>query len=467
MLYRIAHNQALNTLRAAGAALPAATEEFPAVSLEAHVERREELRETLHGIRALPERQRAALVAVAVEDRTHADVAAELGMSDGALRQLLLRARTTLRAAASALTPYPLVTWLAGGQEVTAVRVADVAVGAGGAGVALKAGIVALAAGAVVARGPRAARRPRTSACEGGVRVGAGPSGGGSAASRGGLRRRPLREPPSSQPGPRGRRGRARARAAAQAVQRPVRLRPRDLRRLIVQSCVTRAAGACPKSMSQRTLRTVLLLASACAMVLAFPASGMARSHGDRNRDGIPDRWEHAHHLSLKVNQAKRDQDHDGLRNKAEFMAGDNPRDADTDNDGIKDGREKAGQVVSFTGGVLTVHLFNGDDVKGTVDADTEIECDDAAMTPTTTAPAARAADDGGGDNGDGDHQGGDHQGPGDDGQGDDDQGDDNGNDQGQAGCDATKLTPGAVVQEAELKATAAGLVFEKIELVG
>jgi RNA polymerase sigma factor (sigma-70 family) len=153
-LYRIAHNQALNTLRAAGAALPAATEEFPAVSLEAHVERREELRETLHGIRALPERQRAALVAVAVEDRTHADVAAELGMSDGALRQLLLRARTTLRAAASALTPYPLVTWLAGGQEVTAARVADVAVGAGGAGVALKAAVVALAAGAAVAGGP-------------------------------------------------------------------------------------------------------------------------------------------------------------------------------------------------------------------------------------------------------------------------------------------------------------------------
>jgi RNA polymerase sigma factor (sigma-70 family) len=153
-LYRIAHNQALNTLRAAGAALPAATEEFAAVSLEAHVERREDLREALHGIRALPERQRAALVAVAVEDRTHADVAAELGMSDGALRQLLLRARTTLRAAASALTPYPLVTWLAGGQEVTAARVADVAVGAGGAGVALKAGVVALAAGAAVAGGP-------------------------------------------------------------------------------------------------------------------------------------------------------------------------------------------------------------------------------------------------------------------------------------------------------------------------
>jgi RNA polymerase sigma factor (sigma-70 family) len=153
-LYRIAHNQALNTLRAAGAALPAATEELPAVSLETEVERREELRETLHGIRALPQRQRAALVAVAVADRSHADVAAELGMSDGALRQLLLRARTTLRAAATALTPYPLVTWLAGGQEATAARVAEVAVGAGSAGVAIKASAALLAAGAVVAGGP-------------------------------------------------------------------------------------------------------------------------------------------------------------------------------------------------------------------------------------------------------------------------------------------------------------------------
>ena len=214
--------------------------------------------------------------------------------------------------------------------------------------------------------------------------------------------------------------------------------------------------------MSHRTV-SLLLLACAFTAVLAFPASGMARSHGDRNRDGLPDRWERANHLSLKVNQAKRDQDHDGLRNKAEFRAGDNPRDADTDNDGVRDGQEKAGQVVSFTGGVLIVHLFNGDDVKGTVDADTEFECKTAPSTTTTTA--ARGADDGGGDQGDdGDHHG--QRGD----QGDDDanEGDDNDReDHNQPGCDATKLTAGATVGEAELKATPAGLVFEKIELVG
>src|SRR3954451_24997638 len=153
-LYRIAHNQALNTLRAAGSALPAGAAELPAISLEAEVERREELRAALDGIEALPDRQRAALVAIAVADRPHADVARELGMSDGALRQLLLRARTTLRAAATALTPYPVMSWLAGSQEATAARVAEVAVGAGGAGVALKAGIGPLAAAAVVAGGP-------------------------------------------------------------------------------------------------------------------------------------------------------------------------------------------------------------------------------------------------------------------------------------------------------------------------
>jgi hypothetical protein len=206
--------------------------------------------------------------------------------------------------------------------------------------------------------------------------------------------------------------------------------------------------------MSRRTVRTLLLLAATCAAALVFPAAGMARSHGDRNGDRIPDRWERAHHLSLKVNQAKRDQDHDGLRNRAEFMAGDDPRDADSDDDGTKDGKEKAGQVVSFTGAVLIVHLFNGDDVKGTVDEDTEIECEDAPAT--ATAPAARAADDGpghGDDEGDDEHHG--------DGDIDDNDDDD------QPGCDATKLTAGAVVGEAELKATAAGLRFTKIELVG
>jgi RNA polymerase sigma factor (sigma-70 family) len=153
-LYRIAHNQAVNALRAAGAALPDAPDVPLVASPEIEVERREELRATLDGIEALPDRQRAALLAVAVADRPHADVAAELGLSDGALRQLLLRARTALRAATTAITPYPFMTWLAAGQDATAARVTEVAAGAGGAGVAIKAGAAVLAAGAVVAGAP-------------------------------------------------------------------------------------------------------------------------------------------------------------------------------------------------------------------------------------------------------------------------------------------------------------------------
>jgi RNA polymerase sigma factor (sigma-70 family) len=151
-LYRIAHNQAVNALRAAGErTLP---EVEPAPGPEVAVTQRDELRRTLDDIGELPDRQRAALVAVAVADRPHSDVAAELGLSDGALRQLLLRARTALRAAATALTPTPLATWLAAGQDATAGRVAEVALGAGGVGVAVKAGAAALATSAVVVGAP-------------------------------------------------------------------------------------------------------------------------------------------------------------------------------------------------------------------------------------------------------------------------------------------------------------------------
>jgi hypothetical protein len=196
-----------------------------------------------------------------------------------------------------------------------------------------------------------------------------------------------------------------------------------------------------------------MLLVAACAALLALAATGSARSNGDRNRDRIPDRWERAHHLSLKVNQAKRDQDRDGLRNRAEYLAGTDPRNADSDDDGTDDGDEGAGTVTSFSGGVLVVHLFTGDDVKGTVDGRTEIECEHRSQTSTT----AVAAHDGGDDPGD-DDQGDDH----DRGRG----GDDDGNDDHGESCDASALTTGAVVREAELKTSSAGLVFKEIELV-
>ena len=53
----------------------------------------------------------------------------------------------------------------------------------------------------------------------------------------------------------------------------------------------------------------LIVLGALTVLVLAAPASASAR-HRDRNHDRIPDRWEKTHKLSLRVNQARRDQDH-------------------------------------------------------------------------------------------------------------------------------------------------------------
>ena len=209
--------------------------------------------------------------------------------------------------------------------------------------------------------------------------------------------------------------------------------------------------------MKRRTIRLLVVAAAVCAAALAVATTGSAHGNrGDRNHDRIPDRWERAFHLSLKVNQAGRDQDRDGMRNKDEFLAGTNPRHADSDDDGTKDDDEGAGTVTSFSNGVLMVHLFNGDDVKGTVDDETEIECESRPMGPTVISNARKADDGPGDDHGDDGAEDGDHH------DGDRRRGDDGNDDQ----CDASALTQGAVVHEAELKTTADGLVFKEIEIV-
>ena len=143
-LSAIARNAGVDTLRAARLdhdVLPEtlAGDGDPGDELE----RRRALRATLAGLAALPERQRAALVAVALDDRDHDEVARDLGLSDNALRQLLFRARTRLRAAAAALAPWPLVHWLMMGRAEAACLGAS----AGGAPTA------AAGAGALAAKG--------------------------------------------------------------------------------------------------------------------------------------------------------------------------------------------------------------------------------------------------------------------------------------------------------------------------
>lgn len=64
--------------------------------------RRESVAAVVTGLRALPERQRAALVGHELEGRPHAELAAGSGMTEGASKALVHRARAGLQAALAA-----------------------------------------------------------------------------------------------------------------------------------------------------------------------------------------------------------------------------------------------------------------------------------------------------------------------------------------------------------------------------
>ncbi|HET7510452.1 MAG TPA: hypothetical protein VFJ65_09415 [Solirubrobacterales bacterium] len=214
---------------------------------------------------------------------------------------------------------------------------------------------------------------------------------------------------------------------------------------------------------------TLFALALGALALLAMPSLAAAK---DRNHDRIPDRWEKRHHLSLKVNQARKDQDRDHLRNRAEFLAGDNPRDDDSDNDGVMDGAEQAGTIASFDTetGKLTIDLFGGESISGFVTEGTEIKCEDhsgASMSSGEPEPGddhgeeAEPGDDNGGQGEE--EPGDDNSGPGSENSGPG-MGDDNEN---EGNCTTADLVPGAVVQEAELQVENGQATFEEVELSG
>jgi hypothetical protein len=78
----------------------------------------------------------------------------------------------------------------------------------------------------------------------------------------------------------------------------------------------------------------IVLLA---ALLALLPSTAVASSK-DRNRDRIPDRWEHAHGVSVAHDHSGRDADRDGLTTYAEWRSGTDPRRADSDRDGRPDG---------------------------------------------------------------------------------------------------------------------------------
>lgn len=217
----------------------------------------------------------------------------------------------------------------------------------------------------------------------------------------------------------------------------------------------------------------VLLAALGALALLALPSVAAAK---DRNHDRIPDRWEKRHHLSLEVKQTTRDQDRDHLRNRAEFLSGNDPRDRDSDDDGVMDDEENAGRIASFdpASGRLVIDLFGGDSVAGIVNGATRIDCE--GDEDHSDASASHDGEDSSGPS--------DNSGPGRDDSGpndqadapDDHQGDQSGEDQDaednqghddNANCTTADLVAGTVVEEAELQLANGVATFEKVELAG
>jgi Bacterial TSP3 repeat len=234
----------------------------------------------------------------------------------------------------------------------------------------------------------------------------------------------------------------------------------------------------------------------------------------DSNGNGVPDASEDPDHDNVDngnearegtnpvkadsngngVKDGQEDRDKDNLNNAGEDQAGTDPINPDSDGDGIKDGDEKAGEIVSFDGTTLTLRLFGGQTVSGTVDADTWIDCgsadssssddsgnwwDDSSSDPSADELKVRGharidvsgdlgasdpgADDPGADDPGADDPGADD--PGADDPGADDGSSDPGADAGSGGCSTDVLKVGAAVSEADFSATSDGLYYDSIEM--
>lgn len=182
--------------------------------------------------------------------------------------------------------------------------------------------------------------------------------------------------------------------------------------------------------------RLFVALLVTCGVVAAGPATALARHHHHK-------RHHSRHHL------VKRTEGFGSISASGTTTTPTSPS-------------QTAGTVASFSGGVLTITLNNGNAVSGTVTNETELECqamdndgnEDAGMQNDITR------DDGPGDNGGED--GGSQTSGSDDNSGD--RGDDDGAENGQQ-CSGAMLTPGAVVDGAELRISGTGAAWAKIEL--
>lgn len=162
--------------------------------------------------------------------------------------------------------------------------------------------------------------------------------------------------------------------------------------------------------------KLVLSVVASCALIAVAPASALA--HGKHHR-----RHHRAHHARIR----HWGNDQGSTQGQTQNAA-------------------PAGTVQSFTGGVLTIALANGQTVSGQVTGDTEIKCE------ATDTSSGMTSHDRWGDNNAG-------------GQGDDDQGQGDDDNNNNSMCSSSDLTAGAPVQAAELRVSSAGAVWDKVIL--
>lgn len=93
--------------------------------------------------------------------------------------------------------------------------------------------------------------------------------------------------------------------------------------------------------MGARAVAAVTGTVFALGLPATFALSPAQAASGDRDGDGIPNRWESTHGMNPSLAaDALRDFDRDGLTNLREYRLGTKIRDEDTDNDGHDDGDE-------------------------------------------------------------------------------------------------------------------------------
>jgi RNA polymerase sigma-70 factor, ECF subfamily len=160
-LYGIVHNSAVSVLRGSRHDTVELNEALEAPHTHASAETQVVVSEIFAALAEMPAPQRHALLMTAVAGSSHGEAASALGVSAGAVRGMVYRARAALRQAAAAVLPPGLVNWASGlGHRRLRLPVdatdaaATTSASAGVAAAVFKGAAVIAAVGALAGTGP-------------------------------------------------------------------------------------------------------------------------------------------------------------------------------------------------------------------------------------------------------------------------------------------------------------------------